>query len=154
MQTISLVEQPSGIEDGIIRDLKVEGGCSGNLQGISALVKGMSVEEVIGKLSDKIRLKTRQLVQRFIYRFYRPIFFRRENLKHTESIAHLTCVNSTREDIDSIIGEFEQYGVENVLALRGETRQLVQRFIYRFYRPIFFRRENLKGKHRSALFEK
>ncbi len=39
------------IEDGIIRDLKVEGGCSGNLQGISALVKGMSVEEVIGKLS-------------------------------------------------------------------------------------------------------
>ncbi len=39
---------------------------------------------------------------------------------HTESIAHLTCVNSTREDIDSIIGEFEQYGVENVLALRGD----------------------------------
>ena len=25
---------------------------------------------------------------------------------HTESIAHLTCVNSTREDIDRIIGEF------------------------------------------------
>lgn len=39
---------------------------------------------------------------------------------HTESIAHLTCVNSTREDIDRIIGEFEQYGVENVLALRGD----------------------------------
>ncbi|MDE6727462.1 MAG: methylenetetrahydrofolate reductase [NAD(P)H] [Oscillospiraceae bacterium] len=39
---------------------------------------------------------------------------------HTESIAHLTCVNSTHEDIDRIIAEFEQYGIENVLALRGD----------------------------------
>lgn len=39
---------------------------------------------------------------------------------HTESIAHLTCVNSSRDDIDRIIGEFEQYGIENVLALRGD----------------------------------
>lgn len=39
---------------------------------------------------------------------------------HTESIAHLTCVNSSREDIDRIIGEFEEYGIENVLALRGD----------------------------------
>ena len=39
---------------------------------------------------------------------------------HTESIAHLTCINSTKEDIDRIIGEFEQYGIENVLALRGD----------------------------------
>lgn len=39
---------------------------------------------------------------------------------HMESIAHLTCVNSTREDIDRIIAEFEQYGIENVLALRGD----------------------------------
>ena len=38
------------IEDGVIRDLKVEGGCSGNLQGISALVKGMKVEDVIERL--------------------------------------------------------------------------------------------------------
>lgn len=40
---------------------------------------------------------------------------------HTESIAHLTCVNSAKEDIDRIIAEFKQYGVENVLALRGDT---------------------------------
>lgn len=40
---------------------------------------------------------------------------------HTESIAHLTCVNSTKEDIDRVIGEFEQYGIENVLALRGDV---------------------------------
>lgn len=38
----------------------------------------------------------------------------------TESIAHLTCVNSTREDIDGIMEEFKRYGVENVLALRGD----------------------------------
>lgn len=40
---------------------------------------------------------------------------------HTESIAHLTCVNSTKEDIDRVIVEFEQHGVENVLALRGDV---------------------------------
>lgn len=40
-----------GIEDGVITSLKVEGGCSGNLQGISSLVKGMKVDEVIERLS-------------------------------------------------------------------------------------------------------
>ena len=39
---------------------------------------------------------------------------------HTESIAHLTCVNSTKEDIDRDILEFEERGIENVLALRGD----------------------------------
>ncbi len=39
---------------------------------------------------------------------------------HTESIAHLTCVNSTKSDIDRVIKEFEQSGIENVLALRGD----------------------------------
>lgn len=39
------------IEDGVIQDLKVEGGCNGNLQGISSLVKGMSIDEVIKRLS-------------------------------------------------------------------------------------------------------
>ena len=43
-----------------------------------------------------------------------------KNQYHTESIAHLTCVNSTREDIDRIITEFEECGIENVLALRGD----------------------------------
>jgi uncharacterized protein (TIGR03905 family) len=38
------------IEDGIIKDVKVVGGCSGNLQGISRLVKGMKAEEAVGKL--------------------------------------------------------------------------------------------------------
>lgn len=39
---------------------------------------------------------------------------------HTESIAHLTCVSSTKADIDRIIGEFKDSGIENVLALRGD----------------------------------
>lgn len=38
------------VEDGIVRDLQVIGGCNGNLQGISALVKGMKIEDVIEKL--------------------------------------------------------------------------------------------------------
>lgn len=39
------------VENGVITDLKVEGGCSGNLQGIASLVKGMKVAEVIERLS-------------------------------------------------------------------------------------------------------
>lgn len=39
---------------------------------------------------------------------------------HTESIAHLTCVNSTRDDIDRTITQFKESGIENVLALRGD----------------------------------
>lgn len=38
------------IEDGIIRNLKVTGGCSGNLQGISRLVEGMETQAVIERL--------------------------------------------------------------------------------------------------------
>ncbi len=38
------------VEDGIVRSLEVEGGCNGNLQGISKLVVGMKVEDVIARL--------------------------------------------------------------------------------------------------------
>lgn len=38
------------VENGIVTKLEVIGGCSGNLQGISKLVQGMKVEEVIKKL--------------------------------------------------------------------------------------------------------
>lgn len=38
------------VEDGIVRSLKVEGGCNGNLQGISSLLIGLSVDEVIKRL--------------------------------------------------------------------------------------------------------
>jgi len=38
------------IEDGVIQDLNIVGGCDGNHKGITALVKGMKVEEVKEKL--------------------------------------------------------------------------------------------------------
>ena len=38
------------VEDGIIRSLRIMGGCSGNLQGISRLVEGMEAEEAIKRL--------------------------------------------------------------------------------------------------------
>lgn len=34
----------------IIEDVRFLGGCNGNLQGIGALVKGMTIEEVISRL--------------------------------------------------------------------------------------------------------
>ena len=39
------------VEDGVVRDLKVIGGCNGNLQGISSLVKGMKIDDVIDRLN-------------------------------------------------------------------------------------------------------
>ena len=37
-------------EDNILKSVKVLGGCDGNLQGISRLVVGMNVDEVIARL--------------------------------------------------------------------------------------------------------
>lgn len=39
------------IENGIIVSVKYSGGCAGNTQGVSALIKGMSVDEAIERLS-------------------------------------------------------------------------------------------------------
>ena len=38
------------VENGIVKDIKFIGGCSGNTQGIASLVKGMNVEEVKRRL--------------------------------------------------------------------------------------------------------
>ncbi len=38
------------LEDGVIRAVHVEGGCDGNLQGISRLVVGMSAQDAIDRL--------------------------------------------------------------------------------------------------------
>ena len=40
------------VADGIVKDVNFVGGCDGNAGGISMLVKGMNVEEVIQKLKD------------------------------------------------------------------------------------------------------
>ena len=38
------------VEDGVIQSVQVVGGCSGNLQGISSLLRGMPVEEAIRRM--------------------------------------------------------------------------------------------------------
>lgn len=38
------------IEDGIIRDISVTGGCHGNLQGVASLLRGMPAAEAIARL--------------------------------------------------------------------------------------------------------
>lgn len=35
-------------------------------------------------------------------------------------LAHLTCVSSTREKVNSVLAELKERGIENVLALRGD----------------------------------
>ena len=40
------------IEDNIIRNLKIVGGCPGNTIGVSRLVEGKTIEQVINMLKD------------------------------------------------------------------------------------------------------
>lgn len=37
-----------------------------------------------------------------------------------ETVAHLTCINSTREDVEVMIDRFRDSNIENVMALRGD----------------------------------
>ena len=39
------------IENGVIAEVVYHGGCSGNTQGVAALVRGMRVEEAVERLS-------------------------------------------------------------------------------------------------------
>ncbi len=39
------------VENGVIQNVVYHGGCSGNTQGVAALVAGMTVEEAIKRLS-------------------------------------------------------------------------------------------------------
>lgn len=38
------------VEDGLVKNVKFLGGCSGNTQGVAALAEGMPVDEVITRL--------------------------------------------------------------------------------------------------------
>ncbi len=40
------------VEEGIVRSVAFTSGCDGNLQGISSLVEGMNVDEVIARLEN------------------------------------------------------------------------------------------------------
>ena len=37
-----------------------------------------------------------------------------------EVMAHLTCVSSTREHVESMVEQFKENGIENIMALREE----------------------------------
>ena len=38
------------VEDGVIQSVKAEGGCNGNLQGVAALLRGMTPEEAVRRM--------------------------------------------------------------------------------------------------------
>lgn len=38
------------VEDGIVTNVRFQGGCSGNTQGVAKLVEGMKIDEVIARL--------------------------------------------------------------------------------------------------------
>lgn len=46
------------VEDGIVKEVAFWGGCNGNLQGLSRLVKGMPVDAVIARLEGNSLRKT------------------------------------------------------------------------------------------------
>ncbi len=43
-----------------------------------------------------------------------------KNELKVESMAHLTCVNSTKAVIDETLRDFEEHNIQNILALRGD----------------------------------
>jgi methylenetetrahydrofolate reductase (NADPH) len=45
-----------------------------------------------------------------------------------EVLSHLTCVNTTQEDMEKIIEEFKKGGIENILALRGDPPKGTEKF--------------------------
>lgn len=43
-----------------------------------------------------------------------------KNTYGIEALAHLTCITSTKEDIDTILDQLQENNIENILALRGD----------------------------------
>lgn len=43
-----------------------------------------------------------------------------KNEYHIEALAHLTCINSKKEDIDKVLADLQRENIDNILALRGD----------------------------------
>jgi len=46
-----------------------------------------------------------------------------QNQRHTTALAHLTCIGSTREQVQAQLAELKANGIENIMALRGDKPQ-------------------------------
>lgn len=44
-----------------------------------------------------------------------------KNKYNIEPLAHLTCVNNTSDELNVVLEKFKENGIENILALRGDT---------------------------------
>lgn len=63
---------------------------------------------------------------------------------HTTALAHLTCVNSTKDEVNGILSQLQESDVQNVLALRGDrptapadiSRPEEYRYAYQLIRDI------------------
>ena len=47
-----------------------------------------------------------------------------KNKYSKESLAHLTCIGSSREQIDYILDDLRDKGIKNILALRGDIPEI------------------------------
>ena len=56
------------LEDGVIKDVRVLGGCNGNLQGISSLVRGMKAADAIERMRGIRRLQADLLPRPALHR--------------------------------------------------------------------------------------
>ena len=51
-----------------------------------------------------------------------------KNNFNLEILSHLTCVQTTKREMEKIIKEFEEAGIENILALRGDPPKGTEKF--------------------------
>ena len=43
-----------------------------------------------------------------------------KNIYNIEALAHLTCVNATKDELDRLLEDYSKHQIENILALRGD----------------------------------
>ena len=70
----------------------------------------------------------------------------KENTK-AEPLAHLTCVASTREKVDSVCDELKSYGVSNILTLRGDIPKDTTTPIFSDFKHASDLASYIKGKY-------